>query len=137
MALNLESVEGIFYVTVYGMALACVMVVVEMFLHNLKISYRKKRSLKKALREEFLFYLKFGENVKPVSTDDDSEEAKEEEQDGYQQVDDEKQYSPPPIGFIIDQKLENNGSCKNSRKRSSSSHRSISQSNGKSKRSTR
>lgn len=89
----------------YGMVLACVFVVIEMFLHNLKISVRDKRSLKKALLEEINFYLKFGENVKPVSETDDGGDGNgstEEEND----KDDEKKYSPPPLGFVLDRKPE-------------------------------
>lgn len=96
MPLNLKSVEGVFYVTMYGMGLACIFVVIEMILHNAKIAIQSKRSLKKALQEEFKFYLKFGENVKPVSSED------EEEQEDEEKMKD----SPPPIGFILDGKVE-------------------------------
>lgn len=79
------------------MTLACVFVVIEMILHNAKISIREKRSLKKALQEEVKFYLKFGENVKPVTSEDaDSQQAEDEEGKG----------TPPPIGFILDRKSE-------------------------------
>lgn len=103
--LNLKSVEGVFFVTVYGMALACIFVVVEMFLHNVKESVREKRSLKNALREEIKFYLKFGENVKPVHAEEEDEGGSGEEKVGEVM----SNGSPPPMGFIIDRKPEENG----------------------------
>lgn len=76
------------------MALACVFVVIEMILHNAKVAIQEKRSLKKALQEEFKFYLKFGENVKPVSADDDEQQPEEDEENN--------KGTPPPIGFVLD-----------------------------------
>lgn len=129
--LNLKSVEGVFYVTMYGMGLACIFVVIEMFLHNLKVSVREKKSLRKALKEEISFYFKFGENVKPVSGDDESKKSKsgsgqekEFPENGVEKVG----WSPPPMGFVIDGKPLQNGSVK--------SGKNSKKSNGKSSRST-
>lgn len=87
------------------MILAGIFVVIEMVLHNLKISIKEKSSLKKALREEIKFYFKFGENVKPLTADEDDgsgderNEGEEEQQKG----------SPPPLGFILEDKPQQNG----------------------------
>lgn len=64
--LNLKSVEGVFYVTAIGVLLSVIFVFVEMVVHNFKESLRKKLPFKESVKEELIFYTKFGENVKPV-----------------------------------------------------------------------
>lgn len=127
--LNLKSVEGVFYVTMYGMILAGIFVVIEMVLHNAKIAIQEKRSLRKALHEEFKFYLQFGENVKPLCTDEDEAGGSEEnvEKD-----------SPPPIGFILDTKSDeqNGGSDSQNGLVNSSDRKSEDSKRSKSKKST-
>lgn len=66
VALNLKSVEGVFYVTAGGVLLSVIFVFVEMVVHNFKKSLRKKIPFKESVKEELIFYTKFGENVKPV-----------------------------------------------------------------------
>lgn len=89
----------------YGVILAGIFVVIEMFLHNLKISVKEKSSLKKALLEEIKFYFKFGENVKPLSADEDDGSG-EEKIEGEEE---EQKGTPPPLGFILEDKPQQNG----------------------------
>lgn len=89
--------------TMYGMGLACIFVVIEMLLHTAKVTVQEKRSFKKAVREEIKFYLKFGENVKPVLS---------EEEQGSEEESEQHKGSPPPIGFILDEPNDVNESDK-------------------------
>lgn len=65
-ALNLKNVGGVFWVSVGGIALAVLLVFVEMLLHVAKESIKSRTTFKKELQEEIKFYFKFKGMIKPV-----------------------------------------------------------------------
>nr|QBB73017.1 ionotropic receptor [Protaetia brevitarsis] len=85
--LTLKNVGGVFWVTVGGVAVAVVLVFVEMFLHVMKESIKHKAAFWAELSEELKFYMKFKGLVKPVrlkkgdsKSPDDSDKSEKSEQ---------------------------------------------------------
>nr|WJJ63364.1 glutamate receptor ionotropic 6 [Pachyrhinus yasumatsui] len=78
--LDLQNVEGIFYVTIFGTILGAVLVLFEYAFSILRMAKRAKMSFKEALKQELKFFFKFNSNVKPVleSAEDDDEKSKSE-----------------------------------------------------------
>ncbi|KAL1491605.1 hypothetical protein ABEB36_012177 [Hypothenemus hampei] len=77
--LNLQNVEGIFYVTIFGTILGVVLVLFEYSLYIIRLSKKTKIPILQTLKQELKFFFKFGSNVKPVldgSEDDEKSERK-------------------------------------------------------------
>lgn len=75
--LDLQNVEGVFYVTIFGTIFGAVLVLFEYAFHILKVSKKKRIPLGQTVKQELKFFFKFGSNVKPVlegSEEDDKSE---------------------------------------------------------------
>lgn len=86
-ALDITSLEGVFYVTIMGLCAGTVFAVIENFLNVRNVSKSAKMPFKKALRCEMKYLLNFESDVKPVlgSTDNlaEGEEKGEEVPYGF------------------------------------------------------
>ncbi|XP_076267436.1 glutamate receptor ionotropic, kainate 3-like [Rhynchophorus ferrugineus] len=78
--LDLQNVEGIFYVTIFGTVLGMVLVLFEFIFNIFRVAKKAKVSIFQALKNEIKFFLKFNSNVKPV-LDARSEEDEDEPED--------------------------------------------------------
>ncbi|XP_030749785.1 glutamate receptor ionotropic, kainate 2-like [Sitophilus oryzae] len=74
--LDLENVEGIFYVTIFGTILGIVLVIFEFIVNIFRICRKLHISFREGLKREIIFFFKFNSNVKPV-LDNRSEEEEE------------------------------------------------------------
>ncbi|XP_050308479.1 glutamate receptor ionotropic, kainate 2-like [Anthonomus grandis grandis] len=78
--LDLQNVEGIFYVTIFGTILGVVLVLFEYVFYIARVAKKAKIGFKEALKEEIKFFLKFGSNVKPVLEGSEEDEKSEHTQ---------------------------------------------------------
>ncbi|XP_060524732.1 glutamate receptor ionotropic, kainate 2-like [Cylas formicarius] len=81
--LDLQNVEGVFYVTVFGTIMGATLVFFEYGFSILRISKKAKITFREALKQELKFFVKFSSNVKPVigsGSEEDDEKLHEESQ---------------------------------------------------------
>lgn len=79
--LNLKNVGGVFWVTVGGVATACILVFVEMLLHVAKETIKRNGTFMEELKQELIFYFKFKGMVKPVRLKDSPEDSRKSEEE--------------------------------------------------------
>ncbi|XP_066246537.1 glutamate receptor ionotropic, kainate 2-like [Euwallacea similis] len=77
--LDLQNVEGIFYVTIFGTILGVVLVLFEYTFYIMRLSKKTKIPFGTTLKKELKFFFKFGSNVKPVLEGSDADEKSHEE----------------------------------------------------------
>ncbi|KAL3280163.1 hypothetical protein HHI36_017663 [Cryptolaemus montrouzieri] len=98
--LGMSNLEGVFYVTVYGLIMGILFAMVERITYVKSMSKKTKMPFMKALKYELKFYLNFDSNVKPV-LGSNANLAEGEEKDNEEAT---TKSNPLQYGFIISSK---------------------------------